>query len=208
VRELLHDALHELAAINTLASAVEAEGGCTEAGTENLRRIQRQTDALSDMLHEVFLSRLEQGVVNVREVLEEMALSAAGEVRVAVRVPENAPNVVLSDQLRLRRVVRNLVDNAVRAAAPDGVVEISLAATGEELVIAVDDSGPGFGNAPQGLGSLGLQIVTRLVEEGGGGVAVEDSPLGGARVRASFPIVLVVDSGVDLAADDGTVAGA
>jgi signal transduction histidine kinase len=160
------------------------------------------------MLHEVFLSRLEQGVVNVREVLEEMALSAAGEVRVAVRVPENAPNVVLSDQLRLRRVVRNLVDNAVRAAAPDGVVEISLAATGEELVIAVDDSGPGFGNAPQGLGSLGLQIVTRLVEEGGGGVTVEDSPLGGARVRASFPIVLVVDSGVDLAADDGTVAGA
>lgn len=194
VRELLHDALHELAAINTLASSVEAEGLCSQPAVDRLQRIQNQTVAVAGMLREVFLSRLEHAPFNVRDLLEEVASTVDGSVRVAVRVEERAPELLLTDELRLRRVVRNLVDNAARAAEPDGIVEISLTTSRDGLVISVDDSGPGFGKGPHGLGSLGLQIVTRLVEEGGGQLSCGTSHLGGARVQLSLPSVLLVES--------------
>jgi signal transduction histidine kinase len=195
VRELLHDALHELAAINTLASAVEAEESCSREAVDRLQRIQRQTVAVAGVLREVFLSRLERSPVNVRDLLDEIAHTVPSSVRVSVRVEDNAPELMLTDQGRLRRVVRNLVDNAARAAGPEGVVEVSVATSREGLVIAVDDSGPGFGHGSPGLGSLGLQIVTRLVAESGGTVSAGRSHLGGARVQVSLPSVLLVESG-------------
>jgi signal transduction histidine kinase len=111
---------------------------------------------------------------------------------------------VAGDEAGLRRVVRNLLDNAVRSASSR--VAVSLAEVDGVAVLRVDDDGPGIpepdrariferfvrldearGRDTGGVG-LGLAIVDELVGEHGGSVAVSDSPLGGARFEVRLPL--------------------
>jgi signal transduction histidine kinase len=106
---------------------------------------------------------------------------------------------VLGRADQLARVVRNLVDNAVRYA--QSRVEVSVRAEDEAVVLAVDDDGPGIPSSDRarvferftrlgedrsrddGGAGLGLAIVKAIVDRSGGTVAIHDSPLGGTRVE-------------------------
>lgn len=90
-----------------------------------------------------------------------------------------------ADPVALGRAVRNLVENAVRAAG-HGTVEVRVATDGREVVVEVHDSGPGFGMIrPQE--QLGLITVRRFAAVHDGRLDVETSPLGGALVRLVLP---------------------
>lgn len=195
VREMLHDALHELAVINTLAARVATDESCSAEAAQWLEYIQQQTVTLSEMLRTVFLSRLQTSPINVGRLLDEIAATSGTDVRITVRVEDGAPRHIVASEVGLHRILRNLVDNAVRAAAPAGDVEITACAAENAFVIVVDDSGPGFGCGPAGLAALGLSIVGRLVEEIGGSVEVGTSHLGGARVTVSLSGLLLVEAG-------------
>lgn len=108
---------------------------------------------------------------------------------------------VWCDPDRLEQMMTNIVDNAVRyarsrihfgcAASPEGMVDLT-----------VEDDGPGvpedrreylfrkfaYGRAPGSMG-LGLYIVRGLARAHGGSASIEDSDLGGARVRLRLPAV-------------------
>ena len=60
--------------------------------------------------------------------------------------------MALTDEIALRRSARNLVDNAVRAAGPDGRVEVAVRREGSRAVLEVSDDGPGFGRMPTSRG--------------------------------------------------------
>lgn len=100
-------------------------------------------------------------------------------------------------------VVRNLVDNAARHATSRVVVAAE--ANDTEVVLTVDDDGPGIPVADRdrvfqrftrleharsrsdgGVG-LGLAVVKRTVQRHGGSVTVTDSPAGGARFEVVLP---------------------
>lgn len=126
-------------------------------------------------------------------------------------------NVSLSDdtgplQVRgtaagLARVVANLVNNAM---AYGGGAEVSLQAGPQDIVLWVEDRGPGIPaaerervfepfyrleasrNRDKGGAGLGLTIVKQIVESLGGKVAVEDRPGGGTRVSVTLPRFVVV----------------
>lgn len=93
---------------------------------------------------------------------------------------------VLVDPVGLERAARNLLDNAARAVAEGGRIEVNVKALGPRAVLEVADSGPGFGNlAPrQGHGLIG---VRRFVDRFGGDLAWGTSRLGGALVQLSLP---------------------
>lgn len=111
---------------------------------------------------------------------------------------------VHGDSDQLRRVVRNLLDNALRHASH--TVAIELDSIDGRVSVAVDDDGPGIAPEDQrriferfvrldesrnrsggGVG-LGLPIVAELVESHGGNVRVEASKrLGGARFVVTLP---------------------
>ena len=109
------------------------------------------------------------------------------------------------DATALRRVLRNLGENAARHATSTITFALHQRADGVELV--VDDDGPGIPaqdrehvlqrfvrldearNRDDGGAGLGLAIVAAVVAAHGGRVAVEDGPRGGARFRLSFPAV-------------------
>ena len=107
------------------------------------------------------------------------------------------------DAAGLRRVLRNLGDNAARHAR--GHLAFSVAERDGRVLVEVDDDGPGIPEADRervferfvrlddararddGGSGLGLAIVAELVAAHGGTVAIAPSPLGGARLEVTLP---------------------
>jgi signal transduction histidine kinase len=108
------------------------------------------------------------------------------------------------DEGALRRIVRNLADNAVRHAT--STIALSVRPVGAWAVLAVDDDGSGIAPTDRtrvferfvrlddargrdtGGAGLGLAIVDELVRAHGGEASVGDSALGGARFEVRLPL--------------------
>ena len=130
---------------------------------------------------------------------------AGSRTRTELRVETTGVSAgrVDGDAAGLRRVLRNLGDNAGRHARSR--VAFALATDNGSLVLAVDDDGPGIPESDRavvlerfvrlddarardaGGSGLGLAIVSEVVAAHGGQVAITDSPLGGARVEVRLP---------------------
>jgi two-component system OmpR family sensor kinase/two-component system sensor histidine kinase QseC len=115
------------------------------------------------------------------------------------REPVTTPS---PDPQSLSALVRNLVDNAVRYGKPGGRVIVRVQQADQRALLTVDDDGPGIPpeerervfdrfyrrHPGETTGSgLGLAIVRAIAERHQARIALEDSPIGGLRVRVSFP---------------------
>lgn len=101
----------------------------------------------------------------------------------------------------------NLLENAVKYGRERGVVRVAAKRSGEQVLVSVEDDGPGiapheresiFGLRVRGTGAaarpgtgIGLAIVKTIAERAGGVVRVCESSLGGARFEAALPGVEV-----------------
>ncbi|MDQ8732334.1 ATP-binding protein [Bradyrhizobium sp. LHD-71] len=147
--------------------------------------------------------RIETRSVALHSALDEIvhlfeALAKQKDLVLRARIDENLPTNVLADPLRLRQILINLVNNAVKFT-PAGFVEIRTeAATSGRLRISVADSGPGVEERDraalfhpfsrirstalknmEGAG-LGLAICKQLAEAMGGSIAMRGAPGGGS----------------------------
>ena len=122
------------------------------------------------------------------------------DVELRPRFAENLPKVSV-DPEQIRRVVINLIDNAIEAMDQRGTIEISTAHDeANSLVrIVVADNGPGippaerdklflpyYSTKRRGSG-LGLAIVRRIVAEHGGSIDVTDNSPRGTRFAIELP---------------------
>lgn len=111
------------------------------------------------------------------------------------------------DQSRIEQALQNLVANAIRHTPAGGRVRVDISRQGDEIVMAVEDSGPGIPDehlprifdrfykadesrtgteVPSGSG-LGLSIVRAIVDRHGGTVSAANVPGGGARFEIRLP---------------------
>ncbi len=124
-----------------------------------------------------------------------------------VRLVPTMPEILVDiDRERMRTVIRNLVENAVKYSLPDShPVEVSAAQNSDRVVIRVTDDGPGIPehdmpnlfepffrldrsrSKKTGGYGLGLSIAKRIVEAHGGSIAVENNPTRGASFVMSLP---------------------
>jgi signal transduction histidine kinase len=189
---LLHDLGHDLATLSFLAEAVR--GDC--ALSADTRRLVNLIEQLTSRLLGVVLRGVytghERENISARDLLGEIVSLASLKNKTSVALLP-APEVTLrADPALVWRMMTNLVGNAVRAAGPDGHVEVTV---GYERggVIEVADDGPGFGAAATGWASLGLWVVTALANSCGCVVEVHQAEPQGARVRLTFPDELPAD---------------
>jgi len=167
-----------LALLNSLMDISEAESGSM--------RLQ---------LEPVALRRLIEEVVDLYEY-------SAEDAQVSVSVTGQDAVTLMADRTRLRQVLANLLDNAIKYSRPGGSIVIDIAQNGERTVISFKDDGLGI--APEeiakvwdrlyrgdksrsqpGLG-LGLSIVRAVVRAHGGEVDVSSTPGSGSIFSISF----------------------
>jgi two-component system OmpR family sensor kinase len=141
----------------------------------------------------------------IAEAVDSFATEAARR-SIELRLTGPPRLYALIDDARLRQILDNLLDNALRFAPSGSKVEISVHQEAADVEIAVLDSGPGFptGFLPRaferfsradegrershGGAGLGLAIVKALTEAHGGRVDASNRPTGGAIVRVSIPL--------------------
>ncbi|MGI8932037.1 MAG: HAMP domain-containing sensor histidine kinase, partial [Sphingomicrobium sp.] len=66
-----------------------------------------------------------------------------GNVRIAFARPRRASAIVMGEPGRLARAIDNLIDNAISFSPPGGLVEIAATHVGDEILVRIDDEGPG-----------------------------------------------------------------
>jgi signal transduction histidine kinase len=180
-----------------------------------LALIAHETSRLADLIGDVLdTSRIEAGTfsysfadVDLAQLVRDSAAAAEhGQDEVAIRAVVRGPlPVVRGDRDRLRQVLVNLIDNAVKYSPPGDEVHVEAASSNGRVVIEVRDRGPGispehqrvifekFGrvqvgeSAKPGTG-LGLFIARSIAEAHGGSLEVRSAPERGATFRLSLPV--------------------
>jgi heavy metal sensor kinase len=180
---------------------------------EMLEEIERLT-RLSEQL--LFLSRGDAGLVHptrqsvrldelVREVADHMRVVAAEKGQtITMELPSPCP--VAGDPDQLRRLLFNLLDNAIKYTTNGGAITASGQCPDEEVRVVVSDTGIGIAaehiphlfdrfyrvdpargrDATEGIG-LGLAICRSIVESHGGRIEVESHVGRGTRVTFTLP---------------------
>ena len=198
----------------SLRAAVEAlEDGIAPDPQRYLESMDRDVAVLSSLVDDLFLlSRLEAASIEIEhvpidvteavdEAIEVMApVASAANVHVALDADHRVS--AIGDPNAIGRVVRNLIDNAVRFAPAGSSVVVEV---GEDqgAVVSVTDAGPGFDRAfidqafdqftrddpsrerSTGGAGLGLAIARGFVEAMGGSIWAEPGP--GGRVAFRLP---------------------
>jgi two-component system phosphate regulon sensor histidine kinase PhoR len=171
---------------------------------------QRMSAMIEELLE---TSRLESGVVPLKRApldLSELVAQVIKEVtpleaRDRVTLQTSAPAIVaFADAERIKRVVANLLSNALKYSPPDSPVEVAVRLGDGEATIAVVDHGMGIPSDqlpllfqrfvridknvdPGGLG-LGLYIVRLIVEAHGGRVWAESEVGNGSTMSFALPL--------------------
>ena len=216
------DVTHELK--NPLASLRSAVDSLDRVDDPDLRRqlldvVRHDVQRLDRLIVEIAeTSRLDAELSRARfepvdlGVLIEALLAAweprAAErgVRIAFGRPHTGTAVIMGEESRLARLLDNVVDNAISFTPAGGLVEIVAANTGPNVVVSVEDDGPGVPREGRDAifrrfhsvrpdedfgrhSGLGLAIAQAIVAGHGGRIEVEDRHDGrpGARFVVRFP---------------------
>jgi len=180
-----------------------------------LEMIESETGHLSQIVDQILLAgqldagavEIELGECNPADVASAVIESASVHLPdgVSLRLARNGTQRIVCDENKLRQVLTNLIDNAVKYSPDGGQVEIRLAAEDGECLIQVADEGLGIPSSelerifekfyrldPQqtrGVGGsgLGLYICRELVERMNGRIEVDSEPGRGSRFTVALP---------------------
>jgi two-component system, OmpR family, sensor histidine kinase MprB len=208
-RQLVADASHELrtplTSLTTNLDLLEDGAGLADPQAPALVRAAReQAGELDQLITDLLdLARYHERVPH-RETVRLDLLTGEAVHRVRQRVPNAViaadlqPCLVHVDPAGVDHAIRNLIDNAIKWNAPDGVVDVVLA----DARISVADHGPGiadqdlpriferFYRAPAARGmpgaGLGLAIVGSVAQANGGAIEVRTGP-DGSTFTLAFP---------------------
>jgi signal transduction histidine kinase len=207
-RQFLERASHEL---RTPLTALKAELDVAASGPRDPAALSAAIASATEEANRVIrlandllaLARTRDGRMpvsraahDVRRLLE--SASAANRARAEARLitlDVDAPCVLAYlDAMRVRQVLDNLIDNALRHSPPGGIITLAARATGDSVQISVQDTGSGF-TAPDQLQrdlsrdgdiwpgrGLGLRIARTVAASHGGRVQLANREPAGAVV--------------------------
>ena len=213
-----HEIRNPLAALKYATSLLEACGDHQEA-RPTIALINRQVHQLTTLADQLLdAARIEADDIelslepcNLTELAEQTTREFRGRLsdrQFTVHLPERALWFD-GDRVRLRQILSNLMDNAVKFTAPGDAIELRLSLLDDHVLLTLADTGVGISadrletifdpfhhsGAPHetadGSLGLGLAIADKLARAHGGRVTVESSGLGEG---ATFTLTLPFDA--------------
>lgn len=214
------DASHELRTPLTIIRG-ELEGMIARASLNDdiraaLGSLQEEVERLVTIVQRLFaLSRLDAGEAQAERVkvnlnqlaeatVEQMSLLAE-EKHISLRCLTRETVEVEGDRTRLKQVIVNLLDNAIKYTPDGGRVELAIRSNNGTALVEVKDTGPGIPESAvphvferfyrvdevhsrdiEGAG-LGLAIVHSIASAHGGAVSVQNQADAGCCVTVSLP---------------------
>ncbi len=179
--------------------------------------MQRSGSMLLKLLNDALdLARIEAGKFELepaafdpRQLLQDVAqleqgLAQSKGIRFVLDLDDNLPDQVVGDAVRIKQVLLNLANNALKFT-DQGRVTLRGQSTAEGLLFSVSDTGPGIPEASQSrlfqrfeqeagpqrrAGSgLGLAICRELVDLMGGSIELESRVAHGSTFRVRLPLL-------------------
>jgi heavy metal sensor kinase len=220
-RRFLADASHELRTpLTILRSEMEImirREQLDPALREDIGNLLEEVERLVQIVETLFaLSRFEAGQAHAEHARFDFAELAAATAEQMCLLAEDkgqtitcvtpAPVEVEGDRARLKQVIVNLLDNAIKYTPPGGTVKLSVTAVGAEAVCDVVDSGIGIPAAAiphvfdrffrvdvarsrdLGGAGIGLSIVKVICAAHDGHIEVESEEGRGSRFRVRLPL--------------------
>ncbi len=205
---LAHELKNPLAAIQSLSGLVarKLDAGSREA--DQMRVLIGEVHRLGDILDEFLnLSRpaegLNTGPVTAHDLLDGVARlyeAAAREAGVRIDVAAGAALSLRCDPRKVRQVLVNLVQNALRVSPPGGVIALRAEAPDADHVsLYVRDQGPGLAlpaerlfesgvtTSAEGSG-LGLTVARAIARQHGGTLHLVEPADGGVEAALTLPV--------------------
>jgi heavy metal sensor kinase len=220
-KRFVADASHELRTpLTVLRGEVEslAQDAQLRAHTrESLGSMLEEVDRLSEIVESLLaLSKLDAGEASAERVkfdLAELVTTTAEQMSLLaedknIKVEcDAAPDVIVEgDRARMKQVVVNLLDNAIKYTPNGGRVILKISRTAREAILEVADNGMGIPadalphmfkrffrvddsrSRDQGGAGLGLSIVKSICNAHGAAVEVSSTPGEGSRFRVRQPL--------------------
>jgi signal transduction histidine kinase len=213
-RRLVSDASHELRSpIASLRQHAEVALSHPETTTtpELASIVVEEGERLQRIVEDLLLLasfdegslRLRNGPVDLDDVVLEEAARLRASTHLRIETVAVSAGRVAGDRPKLERMVRNLTENAARHARD--VVGLSVRATEDDVMLAVEDDGRGISvddrdriferfvrleearDRDSGGSGLGLAIVRELAIAHGATLVVTEAAIGGARFEVRFP---------------------
>jgi signal transduction histidine kinase len=220
-KQFIQDASHELRTpIATALTNIEVLEMNSAANIEDYQELVRVLKLSLERMNNISnslqllsedsdsLTRLEKVSIpeTITNVVNEVEMEAGRQGMTIHWKPPATEFFVLGDGFRLRQVVFNLVDNALKYNRPEGSVTITVHTVNRSIVIRIADTGIGIAAADlpkvfdrffrveqsrsrqQGGSGLGLAIVKKVVEDLRGTVSVESIPGQGSIFCVQLPM--------------------
>lgn len=202
-RRMLASASHELRSpLARVRMALELLADAAPDQRAIVRDATRDIEELDALVGDLLLASRLEARAPAREPVDLAALAADEAARAGASCMSPETAIVDGEPAALRRLLRNLLDNARRHGRPP--IELAVTSSGDVWRIAVDDAGPGVPESERerifeafyrpaghregdgGVG-LGLALVRQIAGRHGGAATCEARPGGGTRFVVTLP---------------------
>ncbi len=219
ITNVSHELRTPLTSIKMAAESLQMGAIANEKFKERfLSNIQRDADRLTRLVNELLVlanvqdakTALHLASFGLDELLDDVASAMTPHARVNDIALESqfAPNlpIINADRDRLRQVLVNLIDNAIKCNRPNGIVTLAAESDATQVTLKVTDTGIGIPSIDlprifdrffrvdkarsrvTGGTGLGLSLVKDIIEAHGGDIRVESTVNVGTTFTIELPI--------------------
>lgn len=211
LNSLVHEIKTPLSVIKTAVSSLLSRDSDAASRHELLTIIDEEADRLDASISEAFwTARVEAGILQsgkaphevrplVQETLNELQPVIAGR-SIVLDIAESLPQAFCDAHL-FKRVLKELLTNALKYSPPDSPLAVSARQAGDEIITRVTDSGSGIQPGEEALifqkhyrghvrapgAGLGLALARTIVQSQGGRIWASNRPEGGSVFHFSLP---------------------
>jgi signal transduction histidine kinase len=209
-RSIVHDLKNPLSIIGMTAEVFSSPNLPADSRLQAKSRIARQVHRINDLVTDILVFTENRRSVELKpgdfrafimELVDEINVNLAGK-SVRLSLENEPPAITLAfDRRSLGRVFHNILNNALDVLAENGTVFIRFSSRLREIVVEIEDTGPGL--APEIAGKLfepfathgkakgtglGLSICKKIIEDHGGKISARSEPGRGAIISFTLPL--------------------